>query len=288
MARDVLQVLHSGKSCNCQLHVPPLKSCSPVKGGKEMWTRFYKFGMWQSDCRGWKWLSSYKLQGRTLFWTQWNPFCTWATCRPGWVYWRCSFRTGEEGTASAPEWNCWRWGTLQGGMGMAFSYHMTEVHYSHVRHRASRRQSHSLHIIAATVPLLGSDLTKWYKLTMKDSEDSTVITVPLPTEVSWPVWRVPLPQGWALPGNTGLALGQLEKLQPRAALVAAAAAEGQDPWQSSRAGQQRGYLRHSMSSDPKSHPEEPDHPGFPADPLQAPRERSLSHLSPVSSLCNYH
>lgn len=23
MARDVLQVLHSGKSCNCQLHVPP-------------------------------------------------------------------------------------------------------------------------------------------------------------------------------------------------------------------------------------------------------------------------
>lgn len=35
MARDVLQFIHSGKQCNCQLHVSPLKSCSLVKGGKK-------------------------------------------------------------------------------------------------------------------------------------------------------------------------------------------------------------------------------------------------------------
>lgn len=32
MARDVLQFIHSGKRCNCQLEVSPLKSCSLVTG----------------------------------------------------------------------------------------------------------------------------------------------------------------------------------------------------------------------------------------------------------------
>lgn len=63
-------------------------------------------------------------------------------------------------------------------------------------------------------------------------------------------------------------------------------------WRSSSPGQnlcqQRGHFIQNTSSDPKIHPEEPDHPGCPADPLQAPGERSLSHLSPVSSLCNHH
>ena len=58
-----------------------------------------------------------------------------------------------------------------------------------------------------------------------------------------------------------------------------------------------GYFRHNTSGDPKSctgpghnvlrppgnQHAEPNHPGFPADHLQAPRERSLFHLSPVSS-----
>lgn len=35
MARDVLRFIHSGKQCNCQLCVSPLKSCSLVKGGKK-------------------------------------------------------------------------------------------------------------------------------------------------------------------------------------------------------------------------------------------------------------
>lgn len=165
---------------------------------------------------------------------------------------------------------------------------MAEIH-SQVRHCVSRRKSYGLPIIAVTVPLLGSALTKWRKLTMKDCRGFHCHnSEPLGTEVSWPVWCVPLTQGWALPG---LALGQLEKLQPRAGLwqqQELRVTEGQDPWQSSRAGQHRGHFSHSTSSDPKSHPEEPDHPGSPADPLQAPWERSLSHLSPISSLCNYH
>lgn len=75
-------------------------------------------------------------------------------------------------------------------------------------------------------------------------------------------------------------------------------AAGQYPWQSGRASKPRGRFRDNVSGDPKSctgpghsvlrppgnQHTEPDHPGFPSDHLQAPRQRSLFHLSPVSSL----
>lgn len=85
-------------------------------------------------------------------------------------------------------------------------------------------------------------------------------------------------------GNARLAGGQLEILRPRAEVMAAAdvvgwqrAAAGQYPWQSGRAGKQRGYFRQNVSGDPKSctgsghsiprppgnQQAEPDHPGFP-------------------------
>lgn len=114
MARDVLQVLHSGKSRNCQLHVPPLKSRERnVNKILQIWHMAEQLQRLEVA-------QQLRTTGKNIILNIMRLLCTWAPCTPGWVYWRCTLRTGEEGTASAPEWICWRWGASQGGMGMVF------------------------------------------------------------------------------------------------------------------------------------------------------------------------
>lgn len=142
------------------------------------------------------------------------------------------------------------------------------------------------------------------------AEDSTVARVPLGADVSWCVLCVPLRRECCLAAGALSWLGTLrpgqrlrQRLDRSRALGRGCGrvvedGHGQYPWQSGRPSKQRGHFRDHVSGDPKSctgpgcsvlrppgkQRTEPDHPGFPADRLQAPRERPLFHLAPVSSL----